>query len=108
VLPFKSSLLQPIVEADGHVQPVAIRYFTPDGEMSVAPSYVGDTTFAESFWAVCGERALTVELITRPALPARRVKHRRELARAAEASIRTVLAEWARATAPGIGADPAD
>ena len=32
VLPFKSSLLQPIVEADGHVQPVAIRYRTPDGE----------------------------------------------------------------------------
>ena len=26
VLPFKSSLLQPIVEAEGHVQPVAIRY----------------------------------------------------------------------------------
>jgi 1-acyl-sn-glycerol-3-phosphate acyltransferase len=40
VLPFKSSLLQPIVEADGHVQPVAIRYRTPDGEPSLAPSYV--------------------------------------------------------------------
>ena len=104
VLPFKSSLLQPIVEADGHVQPVAIRYRTPDGEHSIAPSYVGDTSFAESFWAVCGERALTVELIARPALSAR-VKHRRELARAAEASIRTALAEPATATAPGTPGD---
>ncbi len=30
--------------------------------ISFAPAYVGDTTFAESFWCVCGERALTVEL----------------------------------------------
>ena len=34
LLPFKSSLLQPIIEAQGHVQPVAIRYCTPDGEQS--------------------------------------------------------------------------
>lgn len=106
VLPFKSSLLQPIVEADGHVQPVAIRYRTPDGARSAAPSYVGETSFGESFWAVCGERALVVDLVTRPALRAR-VKHRRELARAAEASIRTALAESAPVTAPEIRGDPA-
>lgn len=106
VLPFKSSLLQPIVEADGHVQPVAIRYWTPDGQKAMAPSYVGDTTFGESFWAVCGERALVVELVTRPALPAR-VAHRRELARAAEASIRTALAAPVPAPPPGTRADPA-
>jgi 1-acyl-sn-glycerol-3-phosphate acyltransferase len=106
VLPFHSSLLQPIVAADGHVQPVAIRYRTPDGERALAPSYVGDTTFGESFWAVCGERALVVDLVPRPPLPAR-VAHRRELARAAEASIRTALAEPVPATAPEIRGDPA-
>jgi 1-acyl-sn-glycerol-3-phosphate acyltransferase len=105
VLPFKSSLLQPIVEADGHVQPVAIRYRTPDGAIALAPAYVGDTSFAESFWMVCGERRITVHLHARPALPAR-PGHRRDLARAAEASIRTVLAGPASATAPGRGADP--
>ena len=105
VLPFKSSLLQPIVEAKGHVQPVAIRYRSPDGAMSMAPAYVGDTSFAESFWMVCGERRITVHLHARPALPAR-VGHRRELARAAEASIRTVLAGPASATAPDKGGDP--
>ena len=105
LLPFKSSLLQPIVEAAGHVQPVAIRYRTPDGEVAFAAAYVGDTTFAESFWSVCGERRLTVHLVARPALPAR-AGHRRDLARAAEASIRTALAAPASATAPGKRAGP--
>jgi 1-acyl-sn-glycerol-3-phosphate acyltransferase len=91
MLPFKSSLLQPIVEAAGHVQPVAIRYRAPDGTLSIAPAYVGDMTFAESFWQVCGVRALTVELIATTPLLARE-GHRRELARAAERSIRKALA----------------
>jgi 1-acyl-sn-glycerol-3-phosphate acyltransferase len=106
LLPFKSSLLQPIVEAEGHVQPVAICYRTPDGEHATAAAYVGETTFAQSFWAVCGARALTVHLSARPVLPARN-GHRRELARAARESIRTALAVPANGTAPGRSADPA-
>jgi len=105
MLPFKSSLLQPIVEAHGHVLPVAIRYRSSDGELSLAPAYVGDTSFAESFWSVCGARSLTVHLVARPALPARD-GHRRDLARAAEASIRTVLAEPASAKVPGRSSGP--
>ncbi len=106
LLPFKSSLLQPIVEAEGHVQPVAIRYRTPEGEPAMAAAYVGETTFAQSFWAVCGARALTVHLSALPVLPARN-GHRRELARAARESIRTALAAPASGTAPGRSADPA-
>jgi 1-acyl-sn-glycerol-3-phosphate acyltransferase len=109
MLPFKSSLLQPIVEAEGHVQPVAIRYRAPDGTLSVAPAYVGETSFAESFWQVCGVRALTVELIATEALPARS-GHRRHLARDAEKLIRTVLAgpDDARGPAPPVdrGTEP--
>lgn len=105
LLPFKSSLLQPIVEAEGHLQPVAIRYRTREGETTFAPAYVGDTTFAQSFWSVCGESALTVDLVAHPALPARE-RDRRELARAAEAAIRTALAAPARAAAPGRADDP--
>ena len=106
VLPFKSSLLQSIVEAAGHLQPVAIRYRTPDGEIAMAPTYVGDTSFAESFFAVCGERALRVELTACPSLPAQGA-HRRALASAAEGAIRTALAGSARATAPGTRDDRA-
>jgi 1-acyl-sn-glycerol-3-phosphate acyltransferase len=105
MLAFKSSLLQPIVEAEGHVQPVALRYRTHDGAHAMAPAYVGDTSFATSFWCVCGTRRLTVELLVQPPLPAR-AGHRRALARAAEAAIRTALAGPGRATAPGTPGDP--
>lgn len=104
LLPFKSSLLQPIVEAKGHVQPVAIRYCTHDGEHSMATAWVGDTTFAGSFWSICGARALVVTLSACPPLPAH-AAHRRELARAAEASIRSALASRGCATAPGTPGD---
>lgn len=106
LLPFKSSLLQPIVDAQGHVQPVAIRYRDRDGEHTLAPAYVGDTTFAQSFWAVCGERTLTVDLVASAALPAREAD-RRALARAAEGAIRTALQPAAPATAPARDDDPA-
>jgi 1-acyl-sn-glycerol-3-phosphate acyltransferase len=105
LLPFKGALLQPIVEAAGHVQPVAIRYRTPDGNLSFAPEYVGDTSFAASFWRVCCERALTVELIARPPLHARG-RHRRDVARAAESSIRMALVEPASATESGTASGP--
>jgi 1-acyl-sn-glycerol-3-phosphate acyltransferase len=100
LLPFKSSLLQPIVDAQGHVQPVAIRYREPGGGISVAPAYVGETTFAQSFWRVCGARALTVELVALPALPAG-AGHRRVLARSAEEAIRRALAERDAGSEPG-------
>ena len=104
LLPFHTSLLQPIVDAEGHVQPIAIRYRTPDGEHSDAPAYVGDTTFLESFWRVIGERELVVELHVATALPAR-ARHRRELSRAAEAAIRTALGSPAAGSGPGTRAD---
>ena len=100
VLKFHGSLLQPIVDADGHLLPVAIRYHDGDGERSLAPEYAGDTSFAASFWRVCGERRLAVDLIASPALPAG-AAHRRELARAAEDAIRTALAARDAAKAPG-------
>jgi 1-acyl-sn-glycerol-3-phosphate acyltransferase len=90
VLPFHGSLLQPIVDAEGHVQPVAIRYLGHDGEVNEAPAYAGETTFLESFWRVTGEREIVVHLHLAPLLPARD-RHRRELSKAAEAAIRRVL-----------------
>ncbi len=98
VLPFHGSLLQPIVDAQGHVQPVAIRYRTPDGEHTDAPGYVGDTSFPTSFWRVVSARAIVVELHVAPVVPARGV-HRRQVARAAEDAIRALVAANASAAA---------
>jgi len=104
VLPFHGSLLQPIVDAAGHVQPVAIRYRKINGEHNDAPAYVGETSFMESFWRVTGERVLVVELYLGEPLPARS-RHRRELSRAAEAAIRAALASPAGGSAPGTRGD---
>lgn len=104
LLPFKGSLLQPIVDAGGHVQPIAIRYRDAFGVQSVAPAYAGDTTFVASFWNVTGERSLVAELHLAAVLPGR-ARHRRELAREAEAAIRMVLAATERGPAPDIRGD---
>ncbi len=106
LLPFKSSLLQPIVDAEGHVQPVAIRYSDPDGAPSDAPAYVGETSFVASFWRVTAEPALVAEAHMAGALSAR-ARDRRELAREAEDVIRTVLASPARGSVPGRRGDRA-
>jgi 1-acyl-sn-glycerol-3-phosphate acyltransferase len=105
VLPFHGSLLQPIVDAEGHVQPVAIRYLRGDGHINDAVAYAGETTFAQSFWRVTGEPTILVELHLAPLMPAR-ARHRRELSRAAEAAIRAALALPASGSAPGTRADP--
>jgi 1-acyl-sn-glycerol-3-phosphate acyltransferase len=106
LLPFKGSLLQPIVDADGHVQPVAIRYRTPDGLLSTVPAYVADVTFLGSLWRICGARSLVVELTAMPPLSATG-KHRRVLAREAENAIRAALALPVHGSAPDRHVDPA-
>ena len=99
LLPFYGSLLQPVVDAGGVVQPIAIRYCSPDGSYSDAPAYVGETSFMASFWSVLGERELIVEITFPPALPARD-RHRRELSRAAESAIREALGLATGGSAP--------
>ncbi|HVE49935.1 MAG TPA: lysophospholipid acyltransferase family protein [Casimicrobiaceae bacterium] len=89
LLKFHASLLQPIVASQGRVQPVALRYVDARGRRSLAPTY-GDESFAESFWRVCGERYLAVEVTVFAPLTAQGVD-RRELARTSETLIRSAL-----------------
>lgn len=104
VLRFHGSLLQPICDTKGHVLPVAIRYHDGEGRHCAAAEYVGETSFAESFWRVCGERRIAVDLHAAPALPAHTM-HRRDLARESERAIRTALAPPDGARAPGTAVD---
>ena len=90
LLKFHSSLLQSIVDAEGHMQPVAIRYRTPGDRHCAAPAYVGELSLLDSFWRVTGERTIRAELHVMPPVPAR-ARHRRDLSRAAEDAIRTAL-----------------
>jgi 1-acyl-sn-glycerol-3-phosphate acyltransferase len=100
LLPFKASLLQPIVDAGGHVQPIAIRYRDAAGAWTDAPAYVGETTVGESFWRLTAERRLVAELHLAAPIPARE-RHRRDLAREAESIIRTALESPEIDSAPG-------
>jgi len=104
LLPFHGSLLQPVVDAEGHVQSIAIRYCHTDGTYSDAPAYIGETTFMASFWRVLGVRNLVVELTLPPPLPAAG-RHRRELSQQAESAIRAALGLGAGGSEPGTGVD---
>jgi 1-acyl-sn-glycerol-3-phosphate acyltransferase len=100
LLKFHSSLFQPIVDAAGHVQPIAIRYRTPADAYSDAPAFVGNLTMLGSFWRLTGERSLVAELHLMPPLATDGL-HRRELSAAAAAAIQTALELPAHATGPG-------
>jgi 1-acyl-sn-glycerol-3-phosphate acyltransferase len=104
VLPFKGSLLQPIIDAGGRIQPVAIAYRDAAGERSIAAPY-HDVHFVGSLWRIAGARSLVVELVALPPIETTG-RHRRELAREAEIAIRAALASPARGSAPGTPGDP--
>ncbi len=104
LLKFHSSLLQSIVDAEGHMQPVAIRYRTPADQHCAAPAYVGELSLLGSFWRVTGERAINAELHLMPPVSAQ-ARHRRDLSRAAEAAIRTALESPSSAPAPDTRGD---
>ena len=99
LLKFHSSLLQSIVDAEGHMQPIAIRYRTPADQHCAAPAYVGELSLLGSFWRVTGERRFVAELHVMPPVPAQ-ARHRRDLSRAAEEAIRKALES--PASVPGL------
>ena len=105
LLPFHGSLLQPVIEAGGHVLPAAIRYLHPDGSHSTAPAYVGETSLVESFGALLRARRTRVHLHLHAPLPTAG-RHRREIAAEAHAVIRTALDLPAPSTVPGTPAGP--
>jgi 1-acyl-sn-glycerol-3-phosphate acyltransferase len=102
LLRFHASLLQPIVDSQGRVQPVALRYLDVDDDPTTAAVY-GDETFIASFWRICGEPGLRVDVVVADPIAARD-RHRRELAHEAERIIRRALRIPGDATAPGTSA----
>ena len=60
--PFHGALLQPAIDADVPVTPVALRYEDLDGNRTLLPAYAGDTSLWESFCAILSARQLVVRL----------------------------------------------
>lgn len=88
--PFFPSLFQPAVEAGCPVIPASIRYLNPQGGPCLEAAYHGDMTLLGSFWRIAKLRGLVVEVTFLPALE-NNSGHRRELAKRAEAAIRSAL-----------------
>jgi 1-acyl-sn-glycerol-3-phosphate acyltransferase len=105
VLPFFPSLLQPAIDAEAKIWPLVIRYLDEQGGYNPAPAYFGGTTLLESLLRVVREPFFYVELTFLPPVAACG-RHRRELARELETTIRAVLAGDGRDRAPETAAHP--
>ena len=96
VQPFNASLLQPAIDADAAVVPIAISY---------SPLHSFDyvhRNFVQSVWAILGAQNGEVTLTL---LPAQRGSDRRSLAKNLESAIRSQITATAGAKAPEKPAD---
>lgn len=59
---FHGALLQPAIDANVPVTPVALRYEEAQGNRSLLPAYAGDTSLWQSFCAILSARQLVVRL----------------------------------------------
>jgi 1-acyl-sn-glycerol-3-phosphate acyltransferase len=105
LLGFHGALLQPAVETGRPVQPIALNYETPDGQRSMAPVYVGETSLLQSFGNILACREIVARLCPTAALKAAGAS-RRELAHAARNSIALSLGLPLANNRPETPADP--
>jgi 1-acyl-sn-glycerol-3-phosphate acyltransferase len=105
LLGFHAALLQPAIETGRPILPLAISYFDAEGNISLAPSFAGETTMAQCFSAILACRSLTVRLTPAPAIDTAG-KTRRELSLAAHAAVATRLGFRPEHTPPGTSPDP--
>ncbi|MFC7447375.1 lysophospholipid acyltransferase family protein [Rhodococcus daqingensis] len=86
---FRPALFQSAVDAGALVQPVGIRYCTPDGRLDTTACFVGDQTLAASLRRTVGLRRLDVEVLLAPLQEPG--TDRRELARRCDRAARAIL-----------------
>lgn len=59
---FHAPLLQPAIDADAPLQPVAIRYFKENGEIDMTPAYIDDLSFGDCLRQILRRPAIYAEL----------------------------------------------
>lgn len=90
LLGFHAALLQPAVETQRPILPLALTYLDEMGDRSLAPSFEGEITLMQCFSAILASRALTVCVTPLPAINTAG-KTRRELSQEAHRAIETAL-----------------
>lgn len=86
VLRFHGSLLQPALQAEAHVHPVALRYERGDGSLCVEAAYDGDKSLWDTLRLIVARPVIHVHVWFLQSLPAAGAD-RRTLAHAAQAAI---------------------
>ena len=105
VLPFHTSLLQPALECDAMLYPVAIRYTRADGSLCGEADYEGDKSMLGSLLLILTQPVIFARLQFLPPL-ASAGKHRRELAYEASRLIAGALGVPAPRRSAGTAAGP--
>jgi 1-acyl-sn-glycerol-3-phosphate acyltransferase len=90
VLPFHANLFETAVDAGVPVQPYALEYVDAGGAHHAAVDYVGETTFAESMFAILKGGPVRARLACLAPIEAAGA-HRRELAQAAHDAVDEAL-----------------
>jgi 1-acyl-sn-glycerol-3-phosphate acyltransferase len=87
---FHASLLQPAVDENALIVPLALRYLREDGSVDVAPAYVGDDSLMHTLAAILARRRIRAEVhFLAPIDTAGRA--RRELAQLSQGAIAQAL-----------------
>lgn len=91
VLPFRSSLFEPVVELGCPVTACALRYSLPGGSVADEVAYWRDMTLAPHLLNLLSETGVTLDIHFGPS--SRRTGDRKTLARDLHAEVRTLLRE---------------
>lgn len=92
LLPFHANLFQAPIDANVPVQPLALRYFDPQGRMYAGVDYIGDTTFLESMLVILRGPPVTAQiLLLAPVASSSTGGNRRALSQATHAAIAGAL-----------------
>lgn len=105
VKPFRGSLLQPLVQAEGYALPVALRYLHPDGKLNHDASYTGNRSLWESTLLLTAQHEIHAEVIFLPPMPTAG-RHRREIAEHCGATVAEALRLPSPGRKPGKSPDP--
>ncbi|MET0517417.1 MAG: lysophospholipid acyltransferase family protein [Burkholderiaceae bacterium] len=92
LLPFHGNLLQSAIATGTPVQPLLLRWHQPGHRFSPAARFVGDTSLAQSLWAIVRARELAVQLKTLPLVAVTPDSERRVLAETLRARLAEALA----------------
>jgi len=83
---FHAALLQPAILTGHPIQPVALRYRSPDGGYTRAAAYDGDLSLGECLASIVGTKKIIAAVMLLPAIDTHDI-HRREIAQRAHGAI---------------------